>query len=348
MQRARLTALVMTLAVAACSKPLADPAAAPDVPDVRVATIGATSAAAEVTGVGSVALRREAQLGFTSAGRIARIAVNEGDRVRRGQLLAALDTTTVRADLARAGAERDRAAAEYKRSEALMAQGWITRLRMDNAKASLEAADAAVAQARFQTNNAVIVAPGPGTVLARLAEPGQVVAAGTPVLNVGDEASGYVLRVPLSDRDAARLTMGAPARVTLAALGGATMTGTVIEIGGRADKTTGTFIAEIRLPDDPRLKSGEIGDAVITATGTPDRQLAVPAEAIFSARAGTGFAYVLDPARQVVHLRQVSIGEATDAGIRVLGGLNPGERVVTTRVDRLKDGMTVRVIGLAK
>ena len=108
------------------------------------------------------------------------------------------------------------------------------------------------------------------------------------------------------------------------------------------------FIAEIRLPSDARLKSGEIGDAVITASGAADQQLSVPATAIFAPRAGTGFAYVLDPARPVVHLRQVSIGEVTDDGIRVTGGLRPGERIVTTRVDRLKDGMTVRVIGQLK
>ncbi|MGJ3647246.1 efflux RND transporter periplasmic adaptor subunit [Sphingomonas sp. GlSt437] len=333
--------------LAGCSSPTTTTAAPPP-PEVRIATIGATDQPASVTGVGTVALRREAQLGFTSAGRILSIAVNEGDRVHAGQVLASLDTTTVRADLARAAAERDRAVAEYKRSAVLMGQGWITRPRLETAKAALEAADAAVAQARFQASHATIVAPGPGVVLSRLTEPGQVVAAGTPVLNVGDEASGYVLRVPLSDRDAARLVMGAPARVTLAALGGATLTGPVIEIGGRADKATGTFIAEIRLPADPRLKSGEIGDATITATGAPDRQLSVPAPAIFAARAGTGFAYVLDPARPIVHLRQVSIGEATDDGIRVLVGLSPGERVVTSRVDRLKDGMTVRVIGPAK
>ncbi len=341
-------AISAVLALAGCAQSAADQSAQPAVPEVRVATVGATEAAAEVTGVGTVALRREAQLGFTSAGRIARIAVNEGDRVQRGQLLAALDTTTVRADLARAAAERVRAAAEYQRSETLIAQGWITRLRLDNAKATLEAADAAVAQARFQTNNAAIVAPGPGTVLARLAEPGQVVAAGTPVLNVGDEASGYVLRVPLSDRDAARLTAGAPAQVSLAALDGAVLAGHVIELGGRADKSTGTFIVEILLPDDPRLRSGQIGDVRIAAAGAQVAALRVPAGAVFAARAGVAFVYVVDPARRVVHLRQVSIGETSDDGIRVTGGLARGEIVATSRVDRLKDGAKIQPIGLVR
>ena len=335
----------LALMLAACGKPVADQSDAPATPDIRVATVGGDSAPAKITGVGTVALRREAALGFTSAGRIARINVNEGDRVHRGQVLAALDTTTVMADLARASAERERAAAEYRRSAALMEQGWITRPRLESAKASLQAAEAAVAQSRFQTSNATIVAPGPGTVLARLAEPGQVVAAGTPVLNVGEEASGYVVRVPLSDRDAARLTVGAPATVTLAALEGVAMTGHVVELGGRADKATGTFIVEILLPDDVRLRSGQIGDVSIVANGAVQSDLRVPSSAVFAARAGAAFVYVVDTARNRVHLRQISVGDTGDDGIRVTGGLSRGEVVATSRIDRLKDGASVAIIG---
>lgn len=332
--------------LAACSKsaPSEKPApAAP--PQVRVAQVGGDAQASEITGVGTVALRREASLGFTSAGRILRIAVNEGDRVRRGQLLAALDTTTVAADLARARSERERAAAEYKRSETLMAQGWITRPRLENAKAALESADAQVRAAGFQSANATIVAPGSGTVLARLTEPGQVVAAGTPVLIVGEEASGYVLRVPLADRDAARLTRGAPATVAIAALGDAPITGHIVEIGGRADRATGTFTIEIGLPDDARLRSGQIGNARIVAGGATTTVLRVPATAVFAARAGEGFVYVVDRARRRVALRRVGIGDADDGGIRVTTGLARGELVATSRVDRLSDGMIIDPIG---
>lgn len=335
-------------ALAACGR-AKPPAPAPDpVPEVRIALVSGTTRAAEIEGVGTVALRREASLGFTSAGRIARISVNEGDRVRAGQVLAALDTTTVAADLARAQAERDRAAAEYKRSSTLIAQGWITRPRLENAKASLEAAEAQVRAARFQASTAAIVAPGHGTVLARLAEPGQVIAAGTPVLVIGEAASGLVLRVPLSDRDAARIRPNAPAVVTLAALDAAPIRGHVVEIGGRADRATGAFTIEIALPADPRLRSGQIGNArIFTAAGGSTAPL-VPAAAIFSPRAGAGFAYVVDRDAGRVHLRRVTISEATDAGLRVTAGLKPGEWVATSRVDRLKDGMRIRIIGPAR
>lgn len=326
--------------------PKPEPAAAP--PAVRIASVGAEQQAVTIRGVGTVSLRREASLGFTSAGRIALLNVNEGDSVRPGQVLAALDTTTVAADLARARAERERAAAEFRRSSNLMAQGWITRPRLENAQASLQAADASVSAARFQATNATIVSPGGGIVLARLAEPGQVVAAGTPVLVIGEAASGYVLRVPLSDRDAARLVEGVPAQVTLAALGNQPITGRVIEIAGRGDRATGTFAVEIALPADQRLRSGQIGEAVITAATQTVTALTVPAAAVFAPRAGEGFVYVFNRATRRVQLRRVTIADATDGGIEVTGGLSRGELIATSRVDRLKDGQQIAPIGVAR
>ncbi len=331
--------------LSACAKVEPNKQAAAGPPEVRIATVGAEQQAAIIRGVGTVALQREASLGFTSAGRIARLTANEGDAVRSGQVLAALDTTTVAADLTRARAERERAAAEFRRSSDLMAKGWITRLRFENAQASLQAADASVSAARFQAANAVIVAPGGGVVLARLAEPGQVVAAGAPVLVIGEVASGYILRVPLSDRDAARIVAGVPAQVTLAALGNQPIAGRVIEIAGRGDRATGTFAVEIALPADTRLRSGQIGEAVITAATKTVTALTVPATAIFSARAGEGFVYVVDRASRRVRLRRVTIADATDRGIEVTGGLSRGELIATSRVDRLKDGQVVALIG---
>lgn len=334
--------------LAGCTRaePKQEPAAAP--PAVRIASVGAQQQAATIRGVGTVSLRREASFGFTSAGRIARLSVNEGDSVRSGQVLAALDTTTVAADLTRARAERERAAAEFRRTSNLMAQGWITRLRFENAQASLQAADASVSAARFQAANATIVAPGDGVVLARLAEPGQVVAAGTPVLVIGEVASGYVLRVPLSDRDAARLVEGVPAQVTLAALGNQPIAGRVIEIAGRGDRNTGTFAVEIALPADARLRSGQIGEALITASTQTVTALKVPANAVFAARAGEGFVYVVDRASRRVRLRRVTIADATDGGIEVTGGLSRGELIATSRVDRLKDGQVIAPIGAGR
>jgi RND family efflux transporter MFP subunit len=292
---------------------------------------------------GTVALREETVLGFTSGGRIARILVNEGDRVRRGQLLASLDTTPLGSALDAALAEQNRARAELKRLEPLMAKGWITRPRYEAALAATQSADAAVKAQRFAMDTARIVASGDGIVLARPAEPGQIIAQGMPVLVVGRASSGFVLRAPLSDREAVRLTRGAPAQVVLEALDGEPLAGSVLELGSRADRATGTFQVEIALPADPRLRSGLIGRASITANPAAEAAppLLVPPLAIFGARAGEGFVYVLDR-QDKVRLRKVRLGEAVDGGIAVRDGLKPGEWVAVAALDRLQDGMTVR------
>ena len=329
----------------ACSQPA--PAPPPAAPQVRIAQVGGTNLPATISATGTVAWRRETSLGFTSAGRIATVAVNEGDTVRPGQLLAALDSTTVAASVSSARAERDRAAAEYARSTQLLEQGWVTRPRVDNARATLAAAEANVRSAGFQSRNAAIVSPGAGTVLARLADAGQVVAAGTPVLVVGEASGGRVIRLPLADRDAARLLVGAPATVRLAAIEGE-LTGSVIEIGGRAERATGTFVVEIGLPDDPRLRAGQIGTVSIVASSPGTLSLLVPPAAVFAPRAGQAFVYVADADGKRVKLRRVTISEASDTAIQVTGGLQSGEWVATSRLDRLSDGMAITPLRATK
>jgi RND family efflux transporter MFP subunit len=342
----RSAASMLAIAMlAACSQPA--PAPPPAAPQVRIAQVGGTNLPATISATGTVAWRRETSLGFTSAGRIATVAVNEGDTVRPGQLLAALDSTTVAASVSSARAERDRAAAEYARSTKLLEQGWVTRPRVDNARATLAAAEANVRSAGFQSRNAAIVSPGSGTVLARLADAGQVVAAGTPVLVVGEASGGRVIRLPLADRDAARLRVGAPATVRLAAIEGE-LTGSVIEIGGRAERATGTFVVEIGLPDDPRLRAGQIGTVSIVASSPGTLSLLVPPAAVFAPRAGQAFVYVADADGKRVKLRRVTISEASDTAIQVTGGLQSGEWVATSRLDRLSDGMVITPLRATK
>jgi RND family efflux transporter MFP subunit len=326
----------VTVATAAllvgCSAPDATQAPAPT-PQVRIAQVGGQDTGAAITGVGTIALRRETQLGFTSPGRIVRLAVNEGDIVRPGQMLAALDPTTVAADVAQVAAEQSRAAAEYRRSTTLLKQGWVTQPRVESARAALLAADARARAAGFQRANSTIVAPGPGVVLGRLAEPGQVVTAGTAVLVIGEQASGYVLRVALSDRDVAAIAVGAPATVTPS-------TGDRTPIVGR--------VVEIALPADARLRSGQIGEARIVARGAGAATLSVPPSAVFAPRAGEAFVYVVDRAARKVAVRKVGIAETSDAAVRVTSGLARGEWVATSRIDRLKDGAAVTIIEPAR
>lgn len=312
---------------------------------VSVAVVGQELGSPSIEAAGTAALRKEIPLGFTTPGQVTRILVQEGDRVRRGQLLAVLDTTSVGASLEAADAERDRAAAELGRLKQLYAQGWITKARLEAAEAAARSATANLAARRFSLDTARVVAPADGIILTRGAEPGQIVDAGSPIITLGDAGSGFVLRVLLADRDAVRLRAGIPAEVRFDALPGAVLAGQVIEVGGRSDRGSGAFTAEIALAPDQRLRSGLVGRARILAPAAGgSTRLVIPPTAIFAARSDEGFVYVVDAQRRV-KARSVTLGQLSPQGAEILSGLNRGETVVTSALDRLRDGAKVDPVG---
>ena len=333
-------AFVFVLAACSANDDAARPQEAAPVA-IRVASAVPVASADTFRAVGTVRLRREIDLGFTTPGRIAAIAVEEGDRVRKGQLLAALDTTTVGADLAAAAAERTRAQADLTRARDLFAKGWLTRARLDSAEAAYRAAAAATSSAQFAASTARIMAPADGHILRRFAEVNQVVNAGTPVISFGDNRDGFVLRVPITDVQAAGIIRTGSVPIDIAALGPAPRAARIIEVAGRADDRTGTFAVELALPPDPALRSGQIGHATLSMRSSGPEAILVPSSAVFAARAGEAFVYVLDADGKRVKHRRIVTGPMNDRGVAVLAGLEAGERVAVTGISQLTDGSRV-------
>jgi membrane fusion protein (multidrug efflux system) len=331
--------------LAACGKQPAMAAGSSEPLLVETVAVGVAAGSSPVRATGTVRVRRETVLGFTTAGRVAAIDVDEGDVVRAGQPIARLAPDQVGAANAAAQAEADRAEADFRRQSTLFASGWTTRARLETAQAAARSARAQVSATGFDLKAAALVAASPGVVLRRHVERNQVVAAGAPIVTVADLSGGYVIRVPLSDRDLGRVAVGSTATVRLPALGGADLAGRIVEIGGRGDERTGTFEAEIALAAVPALRSGLIGDVEIAARpedGGSAARLAVPPLALFAVRAGEGFVYVVEEGR--ARARLVQLAAVTDRDVQVAGGLRPGERVVTSGVQRLRNNMVVRQV----
>ena len=309
---------------------------------IALATVEPATAGTGLTVTGTVRFKRETQLAFSTAGRIAAIAVREGDHVGAGQLLARLDPTGLDAAMAAARAEAVRTDADRARMASLVAQGWVTRSRMESAEATAAAARSKVTQAAFDERLGRIASPAAAVVLRRVAEPGQMVAAGTPILTIGEIGSGYVLRLPVSDADLAGIHLGAPATVALPALSATPVVGVVSEIAARGDDRTGTFQVEVRLPNLPGLRSGLIGTASLAGPPAVAGPVEVPTSAVVGARADEGLVYVYR-ANGTVAARVVQLGPVGDRSVTVTGGLASGERVARSGVERLRDGMKVRL-----
>lgn len=340
-----LVGLLPLALLAGCGEDkIAPKAKSDDIHTVMVVTVQQENLQRTVNAVGTIRYRRETPLGFTTAGKVATVRFEEGDFVKRGALLAALDTTSVGAEVSVATAERNRARAEFDRMRSLFADGWVTKARYEAAEAAVTSADARVRQAGFASGTAQLYAPSSGVVLTRNVQPGQVIAAGTPALILGEGDDGFVFRVPIVDRDASKLRVGMAADISIESLGGTPISATISEIDGRANEATGAFSVQFRLANRPQLRSGQIGTASIKLPVSDGGDtLQIPAGALFGVRTGEGLVYIVD-AKNRVETRNVAIERVTDEFVIVSGGIKPGDTIVTSGLEKLRTGSRVRPI----
>ncbi|MFN3574066.1 MAG: efflux RND transporter periplasmic adaptor subunit [Phenylobacterium sp.] len=331
-------AMAAVMLLAACGGGTEE-AAEPPPPAVEAAAVRPAGGLDRVTATGALQRQREAQLSFRVPGVITQLSVEEGDLVRKGQLIARIDPTAVEAGRQQALASLEQARRNYARDQTLFEQGFVSRQRLDDRKSALEAAEAAYAAAAFDRRWATLAAPSDGVVLSRPAAPGQVVQPGQAVVVVADAASPLVLRAPVPDQDAARLQTGASATVRI---GERELQGRIIQIGGQAGRATGTVNVDIQIPPGPGLRSGQVASAEISAPAEGGTDFArVPAEAIQEAQ--NGRAYVLRLDKGVARRTEVAFGgfEGDDALVR---GLPADARVITAGGGFVGDGDKVQVV----
>ncbi len=336
-------ALLPVLLVAACDQKETKAAAAKaeDIISVQAITVQPTNLIRTLNSVGTVRHRRETPLGFTTSGKVASMRYDVGDYVKRGALIAALDTTVVGGDLNVAMAESNRADAEFSRIAELYKDGWVTKSRYEAAQAAAIASSARVSQAGFARGTAQLYAPSSGVVLVRNAQPGQVVSAGTPAIILGQDNEGFVFRVPIIDSDASKLRIGMAGEIMIESLGGVPIKATISEIDGRANESTGAFTVQFSLSPRSGVKSGQIGSAKIAMPAAADGSLQIPASALFGVRTGEGLVYVIDPKSSRVETRNVVIDRVTDGFVIVKGGIAAGDVIVVSGTEKLRTGSRV-------
>jgi RND family efflux transporter MFP subunit len=309
---------------------------------VRVAPVTDAMLARPILTDGTVAPKDEIALSFKVAGVIARIAVDPGDPVRSGQVLAALDLKEIDASLAKARSAARKAERDLARARRLYDDSVVTLAQREDSETAEEQARADLETAAFNRRHAVIVAPSAGTVLRRSAEPGENVSAGTTVLVLGGRSRGNVVRVGLTDRDMASLRKDDPAVARFDALPGESFSGRVSQIAAAADPGTGTYQVEIALDDGGKLTAGLVGRVEIRPSRGAPATL-VPVEAILEADADAATVYALSPDGARAERRRVTVAFIDGGQVAVARGLEGTAAVVTDGAAYLDDGSSVRV-----
>lgn len=352
---ARLLACLLALGLlSACEQEAEMPVPQPR--PVRAIEVQPREVAEPVVLTGRVAAADEVALGFRIGGRLLERPVATGQRVEPGQLVARLEPQnelnalrTAEANLAAAQGQLDEARAEYGRQRHLEERGWAARAVYERARQAFQTAQARVDAARAQLELArdqlaftELHADAPGVVVAVLAEPGEVVAAGQPVVRLAREGGrDAVFDVPAS------VIRRAPAdpviTVELADDRSIRAKGRVREVSPEADPITRTFEVKIGLIDPPaemRLGATVIGRMETAASEV----LEIPATALFR-HDGRPAVWVVDRASSSVALRPVEVARFDTSTVVLASGLEKGELVVTAGVQALHPGQKVRLAG---
>jgi membrane fusion protein (multidrug efflux system) len=205
-----------------------------------------------------------------TAGRVARVLVDEGELVRKGQPLLELETDYLKLELARAEAELARAEAaateagrDFERKKGLLAKGSVAQAAYERSQAGAEqatagrgAARAAVDTARQRLADAVLTSPVDGVVAARRTDVGERLGEGT-VAFVVEQTAPLKLRFRVPERYLAAVRFGQAVKATVDPYPGAAFEGTLSLVGGSVDAATRTFLAEAEFPNrDRRLRPG--------------------------------------------------------------------------------------------
>jgi len=347
----RVVVIAAALALAACSQE------APEQGPARPAMVVQAAAAAANLSVyaGEVRAQFEPALAFRIGGKISRRLVDVGEQVTKGQPLAELDASDVgleleaaRAQLASEQSDLALATSELERYQSLLDSQLVSKSLYDVRVSARDAAQARVRQAQAearvsgnQADYAVLRAPADGVISQRLAEAGQVVAAGQTVFVLAEQGQREVA-ISVPEQSAALFTPGREMAVELWSQPGKRFPAQLRQIAPAADSQARTFAARVSFePGDVRTEIGQ--SARVFALQQGKRNLAVPLPALHQ-KDGKPALWVVDPDKSTVSLRPVTVGAYGESEVPVLTGLQPGEWVVAAGVHLLLEGQRIKPI----
>jgi len=343
-------AAALTLAGCGNGKTIAEP-----VRPVVTQKVAAGATATRDVYSGEVRARYETDLGFRVGGKILARNVDAGARVTKGQVLARLDPEDARlvadaakAQVASADADLALAKAELDRSRDLLERKFISQSAYDVKQQQYSAAkarhDQMKSQAAVSSNQAsytTLVADNDGVVLVAMAEPGQVVTAGQPVVRLARSGEKeVVLNAP--EGQLARFKVGEDVAISLWSAPDQLFRGRIREVAGGADSVTRTYQVKVSAIDPPATAQVGMTANVLFKPALDAGLVLLPLSAIAGDKNAPAV-WVVDPATSKVRLRPVKLGQFREDGATVLEGLAPGEIVVTAGVHKLRADQLVRV-----
>jgi RND family efflux transporter MFP subunit len=280
-------------------------------------------------------------LAFKMGGRLATVTAREGDFVKQGTLLAAIDQDEFKSQLDIVEQQQAKAERDYIRAQTLANDSVIADENFENAKTLWQQASAGLERARYNLSLTELTAPKDCIILERLGEPLEIVSPGQPVLNVCLPASGWKVTALIAQRDRTFATIGARVEINI---DNKSYTGMVERIHAATDPLTQSLPIEIKI-----LESSEAFISGMNVIVKFPRRLShqvglVPLSALIEGQHPYASIFVYDPQTSSVQRVQVEVCEIVDGFAVLKNNIPDAETVVITGAEFLSDSQKVQRI----
>ncbi len=343
--------LVGTVALQACGDKSETPTQRETVRPVKVLTLGVAGASNTRSFPGSVRAADRVDLSFNVDGPLIKLPVKQGQSVKKGDLIARLDSRDFESQVKAAEARYTETKSNYDRGKGLVKDGFISKIQFDQLKSNFEQAEAELAIKKKALNDTYLKAPFDGTVAKRFVQNFQDVQRKQPIIS-------------LQDTDVIEIVVNAPERIVAEArsdpkdvkiaaifdsLPGKKFDLQVKEFATEADPKTQTFeyVLIMPQPDDANILPGMTATVIVTAPEFKSQTAVqiVPSIAVFSDEAGKPHVWVINQQDNTAHSRAVTTGNLVGSNqITITEGISNGEMIAVAGVSTLREGMKVRPV----
>ena len=324
--------LALALAADGCGKKHDSSRETAPAVDVRVQTIELKPHVASEEVVATVNSKLRSVIESKVSGRIDKMLVTPGQKVKAGDLLAELDVREIRAKLDQATPVREQAEKDLKRFTDLLAKRVITQQEFEAAESKTRVARAAVIEADTMLGYAKVTAPFDGIITRKLADVGDLATPGKPLIEMEDPGA-LRLEAAVPEAIIDRIALGSKLGVRI---GANELEGVVREISPTADPNSRTLLVKLDLPATAGLRTGQFGRVSVPVAET--LVLRVPATAVIR-RGQMELVFIRDG--NVARLRIVKTGKPIAGEIEIVSGVNAGEQIIAERAGDLIDGQPI-------
>ena len=355
-----LAVLLATSLMAACGgEPEME--AEPPARSVKMMTIGEAPVQVTWEYPGAIAATRNVDLGFEVAGKIIELPIEDGSKVKEGDLLARLDPTDYEAARDAAVANRRAMRSAYVRAKNIFDEGAGSQAEVDKTQRDIKVAEQELKKAQKALDDTALMAPYDGVVGERIADNFQNVRAKEPIL-IFQDTSSLEMDVTVPERDFVQMQQGltleertARARPTIeiSSLPGRSFEAHIKSFTATADPVTRTYKATFAFenPEDVNILPGMTARVIlnpspeVVAENATLGGIRIPAVASASDDQGNAYVWRVDPDTMKVSRVPVMLGQMSGTDVLVSSGLSKGDRIAISGAAHLQEGMKVRPLG---